>query len=239
MKKIVITALMLVFLMVIYVSCTTNRTIIDDNNSPVIVTEQYNGISLTVVTIKKNSMDFSVVTENPTNNDFYMNSNFFTPSAKPIGEVISNGVKINSRVKGGGFFYTKNGQPMITIGKHPKNVDNCSQTSYVGIINGVVNEKMVNRGVNKQKAYRTLIGKNLDGDLVIIVSNRLGLISMGDISNFGISKGIRLGLIFDGGSSVDIGINNDYSFKSVPGIGKKLGKIHEPPVYIVGNFKNN
>lgn len=235
MKKLIVILIVLVSVILL-----SMKNVNSDTRSLSIETTSYNGIELTVLTIKKNSMDFSVVTKNPTKNDFYMNSNFFTPSVHPIGEVICNGKKINGRINSGGFFYTKNGQPMISMGSRPKGVKNCSQTNYIGIINGKVNKGTTNRGVNKQKAYRTLIGKNSNGDLVVIVSGRFGMISMGDISKFGITKGIKFGLIFDGGSSVDVGVSGNggsYSFKSVPGIGKSLAGIPEPPVYIVGNFK--
>jgi hypothetical protein len=200
----------------------------------------YEGSNLTVITIKKDCMDFSVVTENHKKNDFYLNSNFFTTSGTPIGEVISNGKKINNRVGRGGFFYTINGKPMISYGTHPKRVENSSQTNYVGIINGKINEDVTNVGNNKQKEYRTLMGMNSTGDLVVIVSGRFGRISMGGISKFGITRGIKLGLIFDGGSSVDVGVCNNktkYSFKSMPNVVTRFRDCPEPPVYIVGNFK--
>lgn len=235
MKKITIILAILVLFMVVLMKTVNSHT-----RNLSIENVSYNGIELTVITIKNNSMDFSVTTKNITNNDFYMNSNFFTPSGRPIGEVISNGKKINGRINGGGFFYTKGGLPIISIGGHPKGVKNCSQTKYIGIINGKINKGTTNVGMNKQKAYRTLIGKNSNGDLVVIVSGRFGMISMRDISKFGITKGIKLGLIFDGGSSLEVGINDhgdSYSFKSVPKIGKSLVGIPEPPIYIVGNFK--
>jgi hypothetical protein len=87
-----------------------------------------------------------------------------------------------------------------------------------------------------------LIGKNKGGDLIIIHSDVLGLVSIEDICKFGVAQGIKDGLLFDGGSSVDIGIKTNklnYSFKSVPSFAKPFMGIDEPPIYIVGNEKNN
>ena len=64
---------------------------------------------------------------------------------------------------------------------------------------------------------------------------------MREISEFAITQGMISGILFDGGSSVDIGIktkNLNYSFKSVPSFAKLFMGIDEPPIYIVGNEKN-
>lgn len=223
----------LTILSLIILSFTFKRD--EDTSKFTVKSELFSKNDLTIITIKKNSMEFGVTTKQPHKNDFYMNSNFFDLSGRPIGEVVVNGKTIKGRNSGGGFFYTVNGEPMISVGSHPKNVKNCSQTNYVGIINGKINKRVTNHGVNKKDAYRTLIGKNENGDLLIIHSNRMGMVSMNEICEFGIKKGIKTGLIFDGGSSVDVGING-HSFESVP-IGKGLLGIDNPPVYIVGNFR--
>ena len=233
MKK----TLKLIALSILLVSFTFKNPVL--NNKFFVKSVKFKDSDLKILTIKKNSMNFSVSTENHQNFDFYMNSNFFTKSGDPIGEVIINGKKINNRVKYGGFFYVINGVPGISSGSRPKNVQYSCQTKYIGIINGKINKRITNSGINKDKAYRTLIGKNKQGDLIIIHSDRFGMISMTDICEIGVQKGITLGLIFDGGSSVDIGItdkNQSHSFKSVPSFAKALANIDEPPVYITGKF---
>lgn len=200
----------------------------------VIQNVSYKTSSLYVITIKKNTMKFGVTKKTPYDNEFYMNSNFFKNSKKPIGEVIINRKVINPKENYGGYFYTVNGNPMISIGSHPKNVEFSSQTKYIGIKNNKINNNIVDKPLNSQKEYRTLIGKNQNGDLIVIHSARDGKISMRNICEIGLNYGIQIGLIFDGGSSVDIGLN-DHSFKSIP-FGKTLIGIDEPPVFIVGNF---
>ena len=66
-------------------------------SSKVITELKYN-----VFTIKKGEMDLKVSETRPTSSDFYINSNFFT-SKNPIGLVVVNGKRKNSRVKGGGL----------------------------------------------------------------------------------------------------------------------------------------
>lgn len=207
---------------------------IEKPKNSIIENVSYKSNDLYVITIKKNTMKFGVTKKKPYNHEFYMNSNFFKNSKTPIGEVIIDGKVINHKENYGGFFYTINGNPMISIGNHPKNVEFSSQTKYIGIKNGKVNRNIVDRPLNSQKEYRTLIGKNKNGDLVVIHSSRLGKISMRDICEFGLTRGIQIGLIFDGGSSVDIGLKN-HTFKSIP-FGKSLIGIDEPPIFIVGNF---
>lgn len=203
--------------------------------SQIVNNTTYKTSNLVVITIKKNSMNFKVTTQSPYNNVFYMNSNFFKNSKTPIGEVVIKGKVINKKENYGGYFYTINGIPNISIGSRPNRVDYSSQTKYIGIKNGKINNNIVDKPLNSKKDYRTLIGKNSNGDLVIIHSSRTGLISMRNICEFGLSLGIKVGLIFDGGSSVDIGIQ-DHSFKSIP-FGKNLVGIDQPPVFIVANFK--
>jgi len=195
--------------------------------------------NLVVVTIKKKSMNFMVCENEDKEHDFYMNSNFFDKLGSPIGEVVVDGKVINHNSNGGGYFYSNGGEPSISLYQRPKNVKYCSQTGLIGIINGKINKKITKTHLNKQRFYRTLIGKNSSGDLIIIHSDVLGLVSIEDICKFGIAQGIKDGLLFDGGSSVDIKVKSDevsHYFKSVPDVAKVIAGIDQPPVYIVGDF---
>ena len=201
----------------------------------------FKGNSYVSITFKKNSMNFKVKKRKDINDDFYMNANFFNPSGKEIGEVIINGKKINEKVKFGGYFYSDGSQGHISLYKRPSNVKFCVQTKFVGIINGEINRRVTRGGSNTEGAYRTLIGENKKGDIILIHSNNLSLVSMDEICEFGLEKGIVNGVLFDGGSSVDIGLkteNINYSFKSLSGVLKTLTGTPEPPIYIVGNAKN-
>lgn len=195
---------------------------------------------LYIVTIKKNKMSYFVSNKNIKSNDFYINSNFFTESGHPIGEVIINHKKINNKTHGGGYFYSNGGAPNISFFNRPKNVKYSSQTILTGIRNGKICESITKNKLSKLKSYRAIIGINYLGDLIIIFSDDIGFLTIREICEIGVKNNIKNGVLFDGGSSIDVGINDGlshFNFQTVSDFNKKLGGLHKPPVYIVGNFK--
>jgi hypothetical protein len=190
-----------------------------------------------IVKIFKNKMSYKVDSKNDENVDFYLNSNFFT-NQSPIGEVLVNGKLINKKVKMGGYFTSNGGNPTITLYSRPSSLYS-TQTKYIGIKNGVLNESMFKSRLSKWKTYRTLLGKDKDGNLILIHSGRNGLVSIKDISIMGKSEGMIDALIFDGGSSIEVLVkDNNYThlYHSVSDIDKKRLKIHKPFSYITGKF---
>jgi hypothetical protein len=237
MKKTLI-VLVLIFGLV-YEFAFPNLLIDTESEKVDLVSQSFGGKRFVVIKIRKNSMDFSVKKRGDVDNDFFMNANFFTPKGEEIGEVTIDGKKVNQKIKCGGYFYSDGREPKISL-KRPSNAKFVCQTKYVGIKNGEVNANITDTKINKGEACRTLIGKNQVGDLLIIHSDNLSLVSMRTISEFGITLGIKTGLLFDGGSSVDIKLESSdtsYKFKSVPSFAKSLIGTPEPPIYIVGNFK--
>ena len=59
-----------------------------------------------VIVMNKEAMKFGVSEGKPENTDFYIKSNFFKNEG-PIGLVVVDGIRKNSRVKGGGYFMLK------------------------------------------------------------------------------------------------------------------------------------
>lgn len=195
---------------------------------------------LTVITINSNSMKFSVDTKKSDDYDFYLNANFFKPDGSIEGLTRIDGKNISNQSKFGGSFYTVNNKPYISMHGCPSSSTNCVQTSYRGIINGSINTRVTNTSVNSRKVYRTLIGKNKKGDLVIIHSTRWGFISMKGICEYGLKLGLKDALLFDGGSSIDIKISKNgttHRYQSVPTLFKYVLGIKIPPTYIVGKFE--
>lgn len=191
-----------------------------------------------IFTINKNEMTFGVTDKKPVDSDFYTNSNFFT-SESPIGLVVVDGKKLNNRSVGGGYFYVKNGKPHVSAKKCPKNVDYASQTILWAIDNGVVNEYLLTQGHSKLERYRTILGEDKDGNIVMISSTRLGLVTIKEIVDFAITKGITEAILLDGGTSVDYKFTDDDDtayFESVPETLKPLFEIKKPTTYIYGNF---
>lgn len=195
-------------------------------------------VNYNVITIKKGEMDFRVSETKPESSDFYINSNFFT-SEDVIGLVVIDGKRKSKRVKGGGFFYVKNGKPYVKSKACPTITEYSSQTILWGIDNGKTNENLFRKKHAKLKRYRTLMGQTKNGDIIVVSSNRMGLVTIEEIVKFSTKFNIVDGILLDGGTSVDYKFKDNsqtVSFMSVPLGLKSPLDIKEPTTYICGNF---
>jgi hypothetical protein len=220
---------------VIFLVCTSFKSTYVSSSHNAQVTNESN---FNILIVNKNHMKFGVSTNKPTKSDFYTNSNFFTNKSS-IGLVVINGKKIHSKTVGGGYFYVVNGKAHISAKKCPKNVDFASQTILWGIDDGVKNKKLFKTVHGKLKRYRTIIGENNNGDIMIISSERLGLVAIKEIIDFAYNRGMTEGILLDGGTSVDYKFSDDknsISFESVPSDLKPLFNIKKPTTYIYGNL---
>ena len=193
---------------------------------------------LTILRLQKNAFAYSV--DNTDHKaDFYLNASFFHEDGSPIGLVKIKGKIWNPKERWGGFFNTDvSGNPNI-IG-NPDFFPSSVQTRYVGIINGQINNQLAKRTLNSRKVYRSLLGLQDNGDLMIIHTTRWGYISMHDLCVYGKKQGLKNALIFDGGTSIDLGIRTpegNYNFRSIPNIVKSFIGIKKPKVYITGKLK--
>jgi len=203
-----------------------------------ITNSKYSNGKIFVIKIFKNKMKFEV-TKSPNKFDFYINSNFF--SSKPIGEVLINNKVEIKRKNNGGFFVSHNNFFDFTVNKRPNNVKFSTQTHLVGIKNGKINYGIMHQRWSRFPAYRILLGKDKEGNFVALHSDRYAQISIKEICEIGIREGLITGLVFDGGTSVDVEINDgtySHEFSAVPSFARNFHKNLQPPVYIVGNFKN-
>jgi hypothetical protein len=224
----------LLFLVIFLLTTSFKNTNVNPKHGAKITSES----NFNIFIVNKNHMKFGVSTSKPTKSDFYINSNFFTNKSS-IGMVVINGKKIHSKTVGGGYFYVINGAAHISTKKCPKNVDFASQTILWGIDNGVKNKKLFKTSHGKLKRYRTIIGENNNGEIMIISSNRLGLVTIKEIIDFAYNKGMNEGILLDGGTSVDYKFSdgkNSISFESIPGKLKPLFNIKKPTTYIYGNL---
>ena len=83
------------------------------------------------------------------------------------------------------------------------------------------------------------MGQTKDGDIIIVSSNRMGLVTIEEIVKFSIKFNIVDGILLDGGTSVDYKFKDNtqtISFMSVPLGLKSPLDIKEPTTYIYGNF---
>lgn len=205
-----------------------------------------NGITITeesdynIIIMDKKDMKFGVSESKPENSDFYINSNFFSNKG-PIGLVVVDGVRLNKRTKSGGFFYVKNGVPYVRSRFCPKKTEYASQTILWAIDDGQVNEGLLKKSHSKLERYRTIIGENAQGQIMIISSSYfLSLVTIEEIVNFAKEKGMVEGILLDGGTSVDYKCTNgkdDVEFSSVPENLKPSLGITKPFTYIYGNLK--
>ena len=196
----------------------------------------YTNNNFDVYIFNPKKVTFGVSSSRPSGKKFYMNSNFF--NKKAIGLVVENGFKKSSRVFGGGYFYVSGNQVNVKRGSCPKNTDYASQTILWGIDNGVTNKSLMRQRHAKQLTYRNIVGKNKNGEIIFIVSNFGGLVTIEDVINEGIRQGMVEGVLFDGGTSVEYKFNdNKYStsFTSLSDLGKKLVGIDKPATYIYVN----
>jgi hypothetical protein len=212
--------------------------LVHKSNKCIIRKKIQNNGEIFIIKIFKNKMNYKVNTNNGGDVDFYLNSNFFGPTS-PIGEVIVNGKVVNNKVKRGGYFTSNGGGPTISLYNRPNSLYS-TQTKYITIKNGTLNESMFISRLSKWKTYRTLLGEDKNGNLILIHSGINGLLSVEDITIIGKSESMINSLMFDGGSSIEV-LLKDGTFKhkyhSVSDIEKKIFKIHKPFVYITGVFK--
>jgi exopolysaccharide biosynthesis protein len=197
--------------------------IVDDNHdSKKVKVLDLNGYH--IITIKKNKMDFSVSEGVGKDFDFYVNSNFFTAERKPTCGVVIDG---------------KTNKPNIVFNK-VSNVEYLSQTHVWVIKNKNINNRMLNMNHAKKKVCRLLIGKNKNGEITIVHSNKGNKITMRELTNFALNNGVIDAFILDSGPSVEVFVKDGsyvYDFKSVNDRQKSIVGIPKPVIYITGNFK--
>jgi hypothetical protein len=183
-------------------------------------------------------MKMGVSLKKPQKADFYLNSNFF--NKKPIGLVVIKGKRSQSRVKGGGYFYVKDGIPNIEVKDCPKRTEYASQTVLWGIDNGQINQDLIQEKHAKAKEFRSIIGMKKDGNFILVASNENAQATIEEITNYALELGMFEGILFDGGSSLDYKMTTDKDTeicKPISSLIKSLGDKKEPPVYIYGNFR--
>jgi hypothetical protein len=235
MKKIGKIVLVLVFGVMLL-----NMTLVSKCDNTGHTTQISSSTNFNIIKINKDEMTFGVSNTKPDTADFYINSNFFNNSA--IGLVVVEGLRYSNRHRGGGYFYVVNGKPHIASGFCPKMTQYASQTILWGIDNGIKNERLFQTRHGNLKRYRTIMGENSEGQIIVVSSSRIGLVTIKEIVDYAESLGMVEGILLDGGTSVDYKFSDDLNekvFQSVPDFIKSTMNIKQPTTYIYGNFKNN
>ena len=91
----------------------------------------------------------------------------------------------------------------------------------------------------KLLTYRNIVGKNKNGEIIFVVSNFGGVVTIEDVINEGVKQGMVEGILFDGGSSVEHVFNDgkySTSFIALSDGGKKLSVATEPYSFFIIPF---
>ena len=231
MKKII---LLVVIITLLIIGCSISKSLH--------ISSIQTNVNFNVLTIKKGEMMFGVSNKKPENTDFYINSNFFTKTNNPIGLVVIDRLRYSDRKTGGGYFYVVNGIPHISAKYCPKMTEYASQSILWVIDDGVENKSLYDTKHGNKNVYRTVMGQNKDGDIIVVSSSRLGFVTIKDIVSYSKSIGMVEGILLDGGTSVDYKFSddsNEIEFQSIPDIVKSSMTIDQPTTYIYGNFRSN
>ena len=231
MKKII---LLVVIIALLIIGCSISKSLH--------ISSIQTNVNFNVLTIKKGEMMFGVSNKKPENTDFYINSNFFTKTNNPIGLVVIDRLRYSNRKTGGGYFYVVNGIPHISAKYCPKMTEYASQSILWVIDDGVENKSLYDTKHGNKNVYRTVMGQNKDGDIIVVSSSRLGFVTIKDIVSYSKSIGMVEGILLDGGTSVDYKFSddtNEIEFQSIPDIVKLNMAIDQPTTYIYGNFRNS
>jgi hypothetical protein len=199
----------------------------------------YNG-SVYVLTIYKNKMNFKVTNKNYTDNNFYVNSNFFGHRGEPLGECVVDGKRISRKNSGGGYFTSNGGNGSVTTyGRSQSKY--ISQTGYVAIRNGKINNSYNRSGWGRLQTHRVMIGENKKGDIIVIHTNSAAEVTIPMMNQIAIKSGVYSAIHLDGGPSVEVKLKDgfyNHEFNALSKVIKKASNIPIPPVHIVGNFRN-
>lgn len=188
--------------------------------------------------IDNNEMSFGVSMTKPKKSEFFINSNFFSPSGDPIGLVVMNRKKHSNRSVGGGYFYVVDGVPHVRVGECPRMTDFASQTLFWGINNGRLNTGLFDKPSSNEVTPRSIIGEDKKGN-IMVVSTQEGC-TIKELIECASQNGMYEGVLLDGGSSTEYMFTDktsEINFKSTNSLIKDLVGRKEPPVYIYGYFK--
>lgn len=150
--------------------------------------------------------------KNRSNSNFVLNTSFYGLDSKGLNEIIIDKKNYGGRnATATGFFKVIDGKPFAG----PKSIftsnkgtisHSCQAFPSVmkdGIIFNYIESEIPPSKVSwKMKTYRNLIGTKANGNLVCIVSNEGGLISVKEISQIAKIYGVEHATLFDGGSAL-------------------------------------
>jgi hypothetical protein len=150
--------------------------------------------------------------KNRSKSKFVLNTSFYGLDSKGLNEIIIDKKNYGGRnATASGFFKVIDGKPYagpksIFSSKKGTISHSCQAFPSVmkdGIIFNYIESEIAQSKVSwKMKTYRNLLGTKANGNLVCIVSNEGGLISVKEISQIAKIYGVEHATLFDGGSAL-------------------------------------
>lgn len=190
--------------------------------------------------------------------NFSINSAFYDPNNKSIGQAIVKGQKYGGQTRSSGFFKVIDGLayvgPRSLFNKKKGNVEYSCQAHPSVMKDGIIWDYIQNvtRTIAwKRRTFRNLSGINKKGNIIFLVSGVGGLLSVKEISEIALKLNIKTATLFDAGSALQYKFKkNDYqlafcAYNNNLYLGKFMDKLFEKfigkkfyntsPVYI--NYK--
>lgn len=152
------------------------------------------------------------------NADFVLNTSFYSVENEGLNEIVIDNVKYGGvSTNASGFFKVIDGKPYagprsIFLTKKGAATHSCQAFPSVMKDGVVFNYLETLKASWRYKTYRNLIGTKANGNLVCIVSNEGGLVSVNEISQIAKHYGVVNATLFDGGSALQYTYDDgDYS----------------------------
>jgi len=205
---------------------------------------------------KFKSMNTSQAHKNSSAN-FVLNANFYGTKNQILGELILDGHKYNNETKDSGFFRVINHSPYVGPRSYINSIPGDIQYScqaFPSVINQgqifsyIKSEKRPSKPLWKKKTYRNLVGRKKNGNIVFILSNQRGFLSVKEITYIAKLLDLDTAALFDGGRALQYSLDHaDYSmsfaaFNNSISLGYRLddyfmrkyktGFIQQSPVFI-------
>jgi len=162
------------------------------------------------------SMNTSEALKNSKAN-FVLNANFYGTNNQIMGELILDGRKFKKETSNSGFFRVINNIPYVGPRSYIQSIPGDIQFScqaFPSVINNgeifsyILTEKSPSKPLWKKKTYRNLVGRKKNGNIVFMLSNQRGFLSIKEITMIAKVYGVETAALFDGGRALQYRINH-------------------------------
>ena len=162
------------------------------------------------------SMNTGEALENSPAN-FVLNANFYGTKNQVMGELILDGRKYKKETSNSGFFRVIDNTPYVGPRSYINSIPGDIQYScqaFPSVMNDgqifsyILSEKSPSKPLWKKKTYRNLVGRKKNGNMVFILSNQRGFLSIREITMIAKVYGVETAALFDGGKALQYRISH-------------------------------